>query len=222
MTIKANNLWEFLLSRLESTFTIEMLPMSAIFAFIGGGIGFWFALYHLAIVDQHRTVRSLEKELADDLPSLIESGESEHREFKASVRWDFQQEKPNRALEVVIAKTIAGFMNHKGGSLLIGVTDDGEITGLEYDYQTLKHKNRDGFERCITDIVKTRLGGDLCALVHCVFYTISGKDVCRVVLESSSEPVYVVDGKASRYFLRAGNGTRELDVREAFAHVSRQ
>ncbi len=222
MTTDAGSLWEFLLFRLETAFSIEMIPMSLIFALIGGGIGSWFGLYHLAILRQHRTVRYLEKELVEDLPLLIKGGESEHLEFKSSVRWDHQQSRANRALENVIAKTIAGFMNHKGGSLLVGVNDDGGIVGLAYDYQTLKDKGRDGFERCVTDIVKTRLGGDLCALVHCMFYEIDSKDVCRIVVEPSSEPVYCLDGKVPRYFLRTGNGTRELDVREALAHASRR
>ncbi len=222
MSTDMSSLWAFLRMRLETSFSIEMIPMSAIFALIGGGIGFWFALYHLAIVKQQRTVLYLEKELAEDLPLLIKGGESEHLEFKSSVRWDHQQGKMNRVLEGVIAKTIAGFMNHKGGSLLVGVTDTGDIIGLTHDYQTLKHKDRDGFERCITDIVKTRLGGDLCALVHCMFYEIDEKDVCRMVVEPSFEPVYCVDGKSPRYFLRTGNGTHELDVREALAHASRR
>lgn len=222
MAIDVSSLWEFLVLRLETSFSLEMIPMSVIFALIGGGIGAWFGLYHLAIVKQHRTVRYLEKELAEDLPLLIKSGESEHLEFKTSVRWDHQQGKLNRALEGVIAKTIAGFINHKGGSLLVGVADNGDIVGLTYDYQTLKQKDRDGFERCITDIVKTRLGGDLCALVHCLFYELDEKDICRIVVEPSTEPVYCMEGKVPRYFLRTGNGTRELDVREALAHVSRR
>ena len=216
------NLWRFLLNRLESAFILEMLPMSLIFAFIGGSIGLAFAVYHLALVKQQKTVHYLEKELAEDLPLLIKNGESEHLEFKASVRWDFRQEKSNRALEVVIAKTLAGFMNHRGGSLLIGVTDNGEVVGLEYDYKTLRHKDRDGFERCITDIVTARLGVDLCSFVHCVFYRIEGKEVCRVIVESSPTPVYLQEGEISKYFLRTGNGTRELDARAAMAHVTRR
>ena len=215
-------LWDFLLFRLETSFSTEMFPMSIIFAFIGGGIGSWFGFYHLAILKQHRTVQYFEKELAESLPLLIKNGESEHLEFKASVRWDHQLDKQNRALEGIIAKTIAGFMNHKGGSLLVGVTDDGNIVGLTFDYQTLRHKDRDGFERCITDLVKARLGGDLCALVHCMFHEIDDKDICRIVVEPSPAPVYCLDGKVPRYFLRTGNGTRELDVREALAHVSRR
>jgi len=217
-----SGLWEFMLLRMETSFSLEMIPMSIIFGLIGGGIGSWFGLYHLVIIKQHRTVRYLERELAEDLPLLIRSGENEHLEFKSSVRWDHRQAKANRSLEGVIAKTIAGFMNHKGGSLLVGVSDDGEILGLAYDYQTLNNKDRDGLERCIIDIVKTRLGGDLCALIHCIFYEIGGKDVCRVVVEPSPVPVYCMDGKVPRYFLRTGNGTRELDVREALAHVSRR
>ncbi len=196
--------------------------MSVIFAFIGGSIGTAFAFYHLALVRQQRRVQNLEKELAENLPALIKDGESEQLEFKASVRWDFHQAKLNRMLEVVIAKTIVGFMNHRGGSLLIGVTDDGQITGLEYDYNTLKHKDRDGFERCITDIITSRLGVDLCSHIHCIFYAIGGKDVCRVIIESSVEPVYLHEGKLSKYYLRVGNGTRELDAREALSHVTRR
>jgi len=46
--------------------------------------------------------------------------------ISTKVCWDFWQEKPSRTLkfEFVIAKTIAGFMSHHGGSLLIGVADD--------------------------------------------------------------------------------------------------
>lgn len=219
---EGERLWPFLLSRLESAFILEMVPMSLVFGIIGGSVGLVFAFYHLALNRQEQTVRFLERELSEDLPSLIVSGEGEHLEFKASVRWDFHQNKLNRALESVIAKAIAGFMNHRGGSLLIGVTDDGEVSGLEPDYATLKHKNRDGFELCIMDIVTTRLGTNYCSNVHCLFYKIEGKDVCRVIIESSTEPVYLQEGKVSKYFLRTGNGTRELDAREAMSHMTRR
>lgn len=219
---EGQSLWPFLLMRLESAFILEMVPMSLVFALLGGSIGMVFALYHLALIREQQTVQYLQHELAEELPSLIKNGEGKHLEFKASVRWDFHQNKPNRALETVVAKTIAGFMNHHGGSLLIGVTDDGEISGLEYDYGTLKQKNRDGFERCIMDIVANRLGTELCSGIHCVFYEIDGKDVCRVIIESSTTPVYLLEEKVSKYYLRAGNGTRELDAREAVSHMTRQ
>ncbi len=216
----APELWRFLIDNLGTVFSGYMLPMTSIFALIGVAIGVGFGLYHLAVVVQSRTLNFLEKELAQDLASVIAQGEGEHIEFKSTLRWDADEKHANRLLEAVVARTITGFMNHRGGSLIIGVADSGEILGLEGDYMTLKHKNRDGFERCLIDLVKTRLGGDKCSFVHCVFYEIDGKDICRVIVESSSEAVYCQDGKVPRYYLRTGNGTRELDVREALAHAA--
>ncbi len=215
----ADSLWAFFLYRFESAFAVEMLPMTFAFALIGASIGLAFAFYHLTLLRQHQSILNLEHELSEDLPSLISSGESERLEFKSSVRWDFRQQRANKALEAVITKSIAGFMNHKGGSLLVGVSDVGEVVGLQDDYKTLKHKNRDGFELFINDLTEARLGGEFCAQVHCSFYVIKGKDICRIFVEASNVPVYVRDGKVDRYFLRTGNGTRELDAREAHAHI---
>ena len=45
---------------------------------------------------------------------------------------------------------IAGFLNcNHGGTLLIGVADNGDINDLENDYQILKKQNQDGFEQAI-------------------------------------------------------------------------
>lgn len=69
-------------------------------------------------------------------------------------------------------------------------------------------------------LVKNQLGGDVCTLLHAVFQEIDDRDVCRLLIERSERPVYVQhDGKA-RYFVRAGNSTRELDTREALDHIT--
>jgi len=66
------------------------------------------------------------------LPSIVRQGEGPYLEFKSSLRWDMAESRINRALEGVVLKTLAGFLNsHVGGTLLIGVTDNGEIIGLE-------------------------------------------------------------------------------------------
>ena len=213
-------LWHFVIESLSRVFSVSMLPMTGIFVVIGAAIGVGFGLYNVSALPRNRPLGFVGNELALDLPSVIALGEGENIEFKSSLRWDLEQTCANRALEAIVAKTIAGFMNHRGGSLLIGVADNGEILGLQGDYTTLKHRNRDGFERSLIDLVKTRLGGDKCSLVHCVFYETNGKDICRVIVEPSSEAVYCQDGKVPRYYLRTGNGTRELNVREALAHAA--
>jgi predicted HTH transcriptional regulator len=72
-----------------------------------------------------------------DVEALVARGEDENLEFKSSARWDYREGQANKTLEVVIVKTIAGFLNGNGGILVIGVNDDGEVLGLEPDYKTL-------------------------------------------------------------------------------------
>ncbi len=211
---------DFLIERLMTAYKIELMPMSLVFAAIGGTIGLAFGFYHVRLLGQQHIVRYLEHELTEELPLLIARGEGEHLEFKTSLRWDSRQQRVNRVLEQVVAKTVAGFLNHEGGTLLIGVEDSGDIIGIEPDFQTLKHGNRDGFERALVDVIKTGLGGNACALAHCRFHDLAGKTVCRIIIERSVQPIYYVDGGVARFMLRAGNSTRELDVREAQAYLA--
>jgi hypothetical protein len=218
--LKAFSLLEFVRERFWLIFQLHQLPMGGIYAAIGGAIGLGFGLFSAVLHRDARAIRYFEGELARNIPSLIAAGESERVEFKASVRWDYARRRVNRSLENMIAKTLAGFFNHQGGMLLIGVADTGEVLGLENDLRTLRHQNHDGFQRCVTDIVKTRLGGDLCTLLHFAFHCIDGTDVCLVAIEPARRPVYVEEDKVAKFYIRAGNCTRELNVREAMSHAA--
>ena len=72
--------------------------------------------------------------------------------------------KRDDAMETVIAKTVAAFMNSGGGTLLIGVDDDGRLIGLGPDYATLKTPDADRFELWIRDLWGQRLGTNAAAL----------------------------------------------------------
>jgi len=75
-----------------------------------------------------------------DWQVIIDKGENDLIEFKSSLRWDYRQDKVNKALETVIVKTISAFLNTEGGMLFIGIDDDGNTLGLENDYITLSKK----------------------------------------------------------------------------------
>ena len=212
--------WRFILDRLRVGFTPEMLPMVAVFLVIGGGLGLAFGTLSRALARRQRVVDFLERELRWDLYSLISHGESELVEFKSSLRWDGRENRVARALEGVIARSIAGLMNQRGGSLIIGVDDDGNPLGLEADYATLHPPNRDGFERCLRGIVETYLDADACPLVHVLFHDVGHQDVCRVLIEPALCPVYFVEDGTPHYLLRTGKSTRELDERETMRHLS--
>lgn len=165
-------------------------------------------------------IEQLSAALAGDLDTLIARGESANLEFKSSFRWDVRENKLNRALEGVVLKTLAGYMNGNGGTLLIGVADDGSVLGLDHDYQTLKKHDRDGFEQALMTAVAVKLGGDACHSVQIVFHSVQHKEVCRVMVAAMRRPVYVKDGDGPKLYVRTGALTRELNVQEAIDYTT--
>lgn len=190
------------------------------FAALGGTVGLGFGIFTQKYLHFARELAFLEQERRMSVPDLIKGGESDRLEFKSSVRWDVKEQRVNKALEKVIAKTLAGFLNANGGSLIIGVDDDGQVLGLDKDYSTLKHKNADGFERQITDLVRKYLGGDICPILHFTFTTIDAQEICMITTQAAKRPVYVSEGSNAIFYVRSGNSTRQLDVREALDYAA--
>ena len=156
-----------------------------------------------------------------DLEALIAAGESSTIEFKSSARWDFKEERPSKLLEAVIVKTLAGFMNSGGGVLLIGVSDDGAVVGLERDFATLsKRPDRDGYQQFLVHLVSRDMGAETCACLSISFHPVRGMEVCRVSIEPGPKPVYIEDGAATRFFVRTGNLTQELSTRASAEYIA--
>ncbi|MGZ0655830.1 AlbA family DNA-binding domain-containing protein [Coraliomargarita sp. W4R72] len=209
---------ELLLLPLLNAFNESMWPMTLVLGLLGVGIGLAFAMLHLRKI-QSSLPKTTIPQGAAELRALIETGEGEELEFKTSLRWDRKLGKVNKVLEAVIAKTLAGLMNHQGGTLLIGVEDDGNIAGIEEDWNTLKHQNWDGFEQRIVTLVTSQLGGQHTNRAQCNQLVIDKKAVAVIRVTATIVPVFCKDGNVQKYYLRAGNTTRELDSYEAIAHV---
>jgi len=220
-TADEGGLFDAVVGALVSAASPEMLPMTLVVGFGGGIFGLFFALLYLWL----KQASGPEKEKSPDqgaipLLNLISAGEGERMEFKSSLRWDWRQGKVNKQLESVIVKSIAGLLNHEGGVLLIGVGDDGEIRGIERDWQTLNRSNWDGFEQSLINLVSARLGATGCRLIHSRRRETDGKSVCQVAVEKASRPVFCRDGNTERYYVRFGNTTRELNAHESVDHIA--
>ena len=104
-----------------------------------------------AVLEAFRTLAP--KPSDPEIAALLAAGENAKVEFKSSARWDLRENKKNPVMEQVILKTVAAFLNSDGGTLLLGVSDDGSVLGLEHDYQTLKKQNADGYELFLGELV---------------------------------------------------------------------
>ena len=161
-------------------------------------------------------IELLKMELDKDITLIIQQGEGPLLEFKSTFRWDIEQSRTNRLLEGVVLKSLAGFLNSKhGGTLLIGVADNGEIIGLENDYQTLKKQNQDGFEQAIMTAIAANLGADLCSYMTILFHVIDTKAICRLIVSPSARPVFINQGNTPKLYVRTGGATRDLNIQEA-------
>ncbi len=190
------------------------------YAEIGAMLGLLAMILYKFIHERLLDIDYLKTELEKDLASIIRQGEGPYLEFKSSLRWDMVETRINRTLEGVVLKTLVGFLNSpKGGTLLIGVADNGEILGLEKDYQTLKKPGQDGFEQAVMTVITTNIGADLCGFVHILFHVIDNKDVCRLIISPSTRPVFLNQGGSPKFFVRTGGATRDLNIQEALDYI---
>jgi schlafen family protein len=157
----------------------------------------------------------------EQIKALIASGESEVVEFKSSLRWDYKTSSKNKILESVIVKTVAGFMNGKGGTLLVGIGPKGEILGIENDYATLqKDPTRDGFEQKLTHLLASNLGKEFVPLTSVSFVAVENKDICWLRVDPSPKPVYVEEDNDIKFYARLGNTTQPMNPKEMTQYMS--
>jgi hypothetical protein len=147
-------------------------------------------------------------------------GEHATLEYKASMRWDYRAKQVSKALEKVIAKTVAGFLNSEGGTLLIGVADDCTVKGIEQDLKTLKKGDKDGYEQKLREILNNALGVEFAPYQHVSFEEHEGKVICVVQVEPCRTPVYLTDKGSKEFYIRAGNTTQPLDMQAAHKYIS--
>ncbi len=150
------------------------------------------------------------------LEDMIAEGENEEVEFKQTLRWDVKQGTVNKELEGVVMKTIAAFANAHGGTLFMGVADNGEIAGLDNDYKSLNGGNRDKFELHLKTLIINTFGEAFAATkVKLSFPEIQEKEICRVEILPANRPTYIKladkGGAAQdRFYVRNGNSSREM------------
>lgn len=206
----------YILNQLKLSLSGQTPEKTLFYAEVGGVLGLIVIWIYGFIHKKLQRIEQLTEELDRDILSTIQQGEGPMLEFKSSFRWDIQQARTNRALEGVVLKTLAGFMNsHFGGTLLIGVADTGDVLGLEHDYQSLNRKDQDGFEQAIITAISNNLGADLCQFVVVLFHVVDGKDICRLIIHQAPRPVFLNQGGSPKFFLRTGGGTRDLNIQEA-------
>jgi hypothetical protein len=143
---------------------------------------------------------------APPIAELIAGGESEGVEFKSTLRTNLHTGQPDEKMQMAVLKTIAAFLNAGGGTLLIGVADDGKVIGLAAD----GFVSDDKMSLHLVNLLRDRVGELFLPYVHPEFVQHDGGRVLSVRCERGPKPAFVKDGSMQRFFVRGANATVEL------------
>jgi hypothetical protein len=149
------------------------------------------------------------------LKSVISEGEGDRIEFKSTLRWDIRAGKTNQAIERACLKSVAAFLNTRGGVLLIGIRDDGSVEGIETD----KFVNEDKFLLHFWTLIRTCFGKDFSPYIRTTLEKMDGKTVCMVTCQPSERPVFLRQpGFDEELFIRVGPASNALTISEALMY----
>ncbi len=152
---------------------------------------------------------------------IIDNDEDFAVEFKSTARWDLREDKPSKAMEDAVVKTVAGFLNTDGGTLLIGVRPDRAVVGLDHDYLRVKPQNGDGFVNWLTTHLTNAVGHAAVMRTRARIAVHDGREICRLDVARSSQPVWATTSKEDRvFFVRMNNSTRPLPEQELASYLA--
>ncbi|NEP39352.1 MAG: response regulator [Okeania sp. SIO2G4] len=152
------------------------------------------------------------------IDELIKQGESDSLEFKSTLRWDIEKYHKNEKLKFNVLKTIVVFLNSQGGTLLIGVEENGNIFGLEKDISFLE--TLDKFKQTLSNFIYDRIRAGFPQYIKVRIETLETKEICIVDVKRSLKKSFLKTEKGLEFYIRVGNTSRGLTIPEIHDHFS--
>lgn len=150
---------------------------------------------------------------AAQLAALIAAGEGAWVEFKVGAKASSEK----------IMQAVASFLNKEGGKLFIGVTNTGQIAGIEHDFAAVdpQKPGPDTYELYLRNLFADHLRtttNSTPAHLNCFaisFPQVQGHTLCLITVQPAPEPIYL-DGDL---YVRSGNQKRKLKAAEVLPYI---
>ena len=184
---------------------------------------------------QKSPVLPMTSSIADDtFQALIRGGENEFVEFKSSALWSKSLTKADilassskevhkfgkDTSKVMIAKTVAGFLNTEGGNLVIGIKENkngsgNEFIGIENEFPKLKDPCTDGYRRMLIDeIIRKFLPSEifhhLNKYIRIHFMNMEDHILCWLEIKKADDGVFVKVQDDESFYIRIDAETRQI------------
>jgi hypothetical protein len=150
-----------------------------------------------------------------DIRAMIAKGENRYLEFKSTMRMNLHTKKPGKEIELAWLKGVAACLNTDGGTLLLGVSDAGELIGLEADV----FENEDKCRLHFKNLIATHIGAEMSKYIRFQLIRIEGKTIGVIHCSRAAEPVFLRNGNKEAFYIRNGPSSDELPVSKALKYI---
>ncbi len=116
-------------------------------------------------------------------------------EFKEYFKYN-KSDVEDKGQTIKCVRAVASFLNSNGGTLLVGVSDSGEIIGLENE----KFENEDKLVLAFKNVLRDKIGEIVFMYAKYDLIKIDGKSIIYVECKPSHKPIFVTE-KKNRLFL---------------------
>jgi len=190
-------------------------------------------------VGRAQEILRLDESQRDEVIDLVNQGESFSMEFKSNALWsenysdkDVKKSKSyllhthkRKTSRIIIARSIAAFMNSEGGNLLIGVCEKKKghggflITGIGEDLDKLKKSGKDysldGYKRMIIDDIMrpffpSKIYNYLNDYISIGFYQSDHRIICHILIKKSDVRVFLNLSGKKVFMIRTESENRQL------------
>ena len=155
---------------------------------------------------------------SDEILELIKNKESEEIEFKSTLRTNLHTNEFDKKMEFSALKTISAFLNSNGGTLLLGITDEGKILGIEQD----KFPDTDKFNLYLISLIKEKIGKKHFHLIEIQNTLIEHRTIVKISCKKSKNPVFLKSElNEEEFYIRMGPSSVQLKGSELVEYIPR-
>jgi hypothetical protein len=158
----------------------------------------------------------IEEQEKESILRRIAGGENFQTEFKSTLRTNLHTGEKDPRMEKAVLKTIVAFLNSKGGTLLIGVGDDGSIVGVDED----SFESRDKMMLHLNNLIKSQIGSEYLPYITYKAVDFDSGCVIRVDCRPSESPCFLVEGKTETFFVRSGPSSIDLHGNDLLSYAT--
>jgi hypothetical protein len=142
-------------------------------------------------------------------------------ELKQTLRLDIRNQSLNKDLANASLKVICSFLNTDGGSLLIGVKDNGEVSGMDIEISQFHKNSFDGFKIWFGRLLDKKIGKNFLHLID--FELIKIHDEKHVLEVKCS---FIKEGRGcyldGKFYVRRNPYTEKLEGAELVEYCSQR